>query len=132
MVYYEKIVESLDLSIWRVGNRRSLVNEASVSAYIGPVSFSPVPVADVEVFDKLSDVFCGRMVNKPEFNIEGQASRKGLCEYSYIFFDACIVLLVELKLNLESLTDNNFSNIVAQVMAEAEGRASFLFILSNG
>jgi len=125
MLYYEQIVESLDLSIRRVGNRRSLVNEASVSAYIAPVSFSPVPVADVEVFDKLTDLFCGRMVNKPELNIEGQVSRKGRCEYSYVFFDACMVLLVELKLKLGSLTDNNFSNIVAQVMAEAEGRASF-------
>jgi hypothetical protein len=126
---YRIMCEGLQKSILRVGHRLSLGNEASVSAYISPVSVFPISVAYVQIFDQLTDMFYGRMMNHPEMTLDG---RKGRCEYSYVFIDAAMLLLIELKLELNSLTDTQFSHIVAQVIAESDGRAScFFFPLSN-
>jgi len=53
--------------------------------------------------------------------LEGQVGKKGHCEYTYIFLDGHMLLLIELKLDLRSLSIENFSNIIAQVRAEADG-----------
>ena len=72
------------------------------------------------------------MIYHPEMTLDGQIGRRGRCEYSYIFFEASMLLLIELKLDLKSMTDHHFSNIIGQVVAEADGRASsFFFLLSN-
>ena len=124
--------EGFQKSILRVGHRASLGNEASVCAYISPVSFSPVSVAYVQIFDQLTDLFYGRMINNSEMTLDGQIGRKRRCEYSYIFFDAAMLLLIEMKFELNSLTDTKFSHIIAQVIAESDGRATcFFFPLSN-
>ena|SRR5208282_2381532 len=83
--------------------------------------------AYVQIFDKLTDLFYGRMINHPEMTFDGQIGRRGRCEYSYVFFEASMLLLIELKLDLQSMTDYHFSNILGQVVAEADGIASFSF-----
>ena len=129
---YRIMCEGLQKSILRVGHRLSLRNEGSVSAYIGPVSVFPISVAYVQIFDQLTDLFYGRMMNHPEMTLDGQIGRKGRREYSYVFIDAAMLLVIELKLESNSLTDTQFSHIVAQVIAESDGRAScFFFPLSN-
>ena len=60
-------------------------------------------------------------MNHPEMLLEGQIGKKGRCEYTYIFLDGPMLLLIELKLDLRSLSIENFSNIIAQVRAEADG-----------
>lgn len=46
---------------------------------------------------------------------------RGKCEYTDTFFDGITLLLIELKYDLIGLNDRNYSNIVAQVMADADG-----------
>lgn len=74
-------------------------------------------------------MFEGRFVNHPEMMREGQIGRKGRCEYTYIFNDCSMILLIELKFTLETPTEASFSNIVAQVCAEADGLSLILRFL---
>jgi len=71
--------------------------------------------------DKICDVFEGRIVNHPEMMLEGQIGRKGRFEFSYIFNECAMILLIELKFRLQSPTEEALSKIVAQVCAEADG-----------
>ena len=71
------------------------------------------------------------MVNQPEVMLDGQIGRRGRHEYSYIFFEAAMLLLIELKRGLHGFAHGQHSNIVAQVIAEADGRPRFHFALSN-
>jgi hypothetical protein len=77
--------------------------------------------ADLEIFNAVSDLFEGRVINKPETTITGSIGRKGRCEYSYVFVQAVMLLLIKMKFDLRSFNDADYSNIVAQVCAEADG-----------
>jgi hypothetical protein len=57
--------------------------------------------------------------------LEGQIGRKGRCEFTYIFIEGTMLLLIELKFDIRSLTHKNLSNIIAQVCAEADGNLYF-------
>lgn len=56
--------------------------------------------------------------------LDGQIGKRGRCEYTYIFLEGTMLLLIELKLDLRSLNDDAFSKIVAQVFAEADCKIS--------
>jgi hypothetical protein len=58
--------------------------------------------------------------------LSGSMGRKGRCEYSFIFVDGVMLLLIELKFDLRMFNDSDYSNVVAQVCAEADG-ILFLF-----
>ena len=77
--------------------------------------------ANLYIFNIVTDLFEGRVINKPKITIAGSIGRKGRCEYSYVFIEGLMLLLIELKLDLHSLNDADYSNIVAQVCAEADG-----------
>ena len=68
-------------------------------------------------------------MNHPEMLLEGQIGSKGCCEYTYISLERPMLLLIELMLDLRSLSIKNFSNIIAQVCAEADG--NFFLTRSN-
>lgn len=76
----------------------------------------------------ISDIFEGRLLNKPEIMLEGQVAKKVRCEYTYILTGGIMVLFIELKLNLGAMNDDGFSDIVGQVFAEADGTLAFKFI----
>src|SRR5436190_13320247 len=79
--------------------------------------------------DKICDVFEGCIVNHPEMMLEGQIGWKGRCDFSYIFNECARILLIELKFRLQSLTEEAFFKIVAQVCAKADG--SFVVFFSH-
>ena len=82
------------------------------------------------MIDRICDVFEGRIVNHPEMMLEGQMGRKGRCEFSYIFNECSVILLIELKFRFQSPTEEAFSKIVAEVCAEANG-LSVISVSSN-
>jgi len=51
----------------------------------------------------------------------GSMGKRGKCEYTYTFFEGVILLLIELKYDLINFNHHDYSDIVAQVMAEADG-----------
>jgi hypothetical protein len=62
----------------------------------------------------------------------GAVSSGGRCEYNFIFLGSALLVLVELKFDLDGRSDVGLSNIVAQVFAECEGCIlcfAFLLIL---
>jgi hypothetical protein len=79
---------------------------------------------NLKIFNIIHDLFEGRVVNKPEIMLDGNIGRRGRCEYSYVFVEGLMLLLIQLKLDLRFFNDADYSNIVAQVCVEANG---FLF-----
>jgi hypothetical protein len=69
------------------------------------------------------------MTNHPEVTLEGQIGRRGRCEYTYIFFHMSMLLLIELKFDIGSMSDDKRSDIIGQICAEAD-RMSSSFQLS--
>jgi hypothetical protein len=53
----------------------------------------------------VADIFEGRILNKPEITITGTMGRKGRCEYSYVFVEGLMLLLIELKTDIRSIND---------------------------
>jgi hypothetical protein len=51
----------------------------------------------------------------------GNISKRGKCEYTYVFVNNVILLLIELKFNLTIYNMSEWSDIVAQVCCEADG-----------
>lgn len=60
-------------------------------------------------------------MNHPEMHREVNMARKGRCVYTWILAGGTIILLMELKLNLRSLSADVCSDIIAQCCAEAGG-----------
>lgn len=120
MIAFEKLVGDLDESILRVGYRMSLGTEAAVHEYISPV-YPLIVDSYLQVLNQIINIFEGRIVNQPEMYLEGNMTRKGRCEYTWIITGGTIILLVELKLNLRSLSSDAYSDIIAQCCAEANG-----------
>ena len=86
----------------------------------------------MQLFDTIIDLFDGRVVNRPEVTLQGQIGHRGRCQYTYVFLHASMLLLVELKFDLNSMSDDKRSDVVGQICAEADGISSFLFrSLSN-
>lgn len=81
-------------------------------------------MANQQLFDTVVDLFEGRIVNHPEVTLEGQIGRRGLCEYTYIFFHVSMLLLIELKFDMGSMSDDKRSDIIGQICAEADGMSS--------
>jgi hypothetical protein len=67
----------------------------------------------------------GRIINKPEMTLEGNIARRGRCEYTFIMTQGTMILLIQLKQNLTALHDATYSEIVAQVLVEADGAHCF-------
>ena len=59
--------------------------------------------------------------------LDGQIARRGRCEYTFLLTQGTMVLLIELKQNVTALHDEAYSELVAQVLAEADGMYSFQF-----
>ena len=64
------------------------------------------------------------MKSPPEIYLEGNMTHKG-CEYIWINTGGTIILPVELKLNLQSLNADAYSDIIAQYCTEAKGKSSW-------
>lgn len=107
----------------------SLINEVAVHQYLEPVIISLLSSADGQLFDGVVDLFEGRIINKPEITLEGQIGRRGRCEYTYTYFEASMLLLIELKFDLSALSDEKRSDIIGQIAAEADGTVP-LYLLS--
>ena len=70
----------------------------------------------------MSDLFEGRVLNYPELTLSGEIGKSGRCEFTYVFMGCSMLLLIELKFDLRSLTTTELSDIIAQVCAEADGK----------
>lgn len=66
-------------------------------------------------------MFEGGVMNKPETMMAGSMGKRSKCECTYTFSEGVILLLIELKYDLINFNDHDYSDIVAQVMAEADG-----------
>jgi hypothetical protein len=71
----------------------------------------------------MSDLFEGRVLNYPELTLSGEIGKSGRCESTYTFMGCSMILLIELKFDLRSLTAMELSDIIAQVCAEADGKS---------
>jgi hypothetical protein len=81
------------------------------------------------MFNLMSDLFEGRVLNHPELTLSGEIGKSGRCEFTYVFMGCSMLLLIELKFDLRSMTTTELSDIIAQVCAEADGKkvsANFL------
>ena len=125
MGVFDNVINGFDKSVLRVGNRLSLTNEAATHAYLSPVIIISVHLmANQQLFDAVVDLFEGRIVNHPEVTLEGQIGRRGLCEYTYVFFHASMLMLVELKFDISSMSDDKRSDVIGQICAQADGMSS--------
>ena len=77
-----------------------------------------------QLFDTIVDLFEGRKVSHPKVTLEGQIGRGRRCEYTYLFFHASMLLLIELKFEIGSMSDGERSGMVGQICAEADGISS--------
>ena len=109
---FQGMCRELDRSRRNLGERRSLENEAAVQLYMNPIP------------ETIISLFCGRLTNMPEHMFHGRIAGSGRCEFTITFHGRLTLLFIELK---QSLTHNArvHSNIVAQVMAEADGANLF-------
>jgi hypothetical protein len=131
MVIFDNVINGFDKSVLQVGNHLSLTNEAATHVYLSPVIIISLhSMANQRFFDTIVDLFEGRIVSHPEVTLEGQICRRGRCEYTYIFFNILMLLLVELKFYISSMSDDKRSDIIGQVCAEADNISSF-FQLSH-
>lgn len=71
----------------------------------------------------MSDFLEGRVINTPEALLTGELGSGGRCEFTYVFVGCSMLLLIELKYDLRQMSKTDFSNIVAQVCAEADGKS---------
>ena len=53
--------------------------------------------------------------------LDGQIARRARCEYIFFMTQCPVVLLIELNQNLTALHDETYCEVVAQVLAEADG-----------
>lgn len=134
MVVFDNVIKGFDKSVLRVGNRLSLTNEAATHIYLSPVSIICFHlVVNQQLFDAVVDLFEARIVNHPEVTLEGQIGRRGSCEYTYVFCNAAMLLLVELKFDISSMSDDRRSDIIGQICAEADGvSSSFQHLILRG
>src|SRR5438045_8149607 len=107
MVIFDNVIKGFDKSVLRVGNRLSLTNEAATHIYLSPVTIISFHLmANQQLFEAVVDLFEGRIVNRPEVTLEGQIGRRGHYEYTYVFCHVSMLLLVELKFNISSMSDD--------------------------
>ena len=78
----------------------------------------------------MSDMFEGRVLNYPELTLSGEIGKSGRCEFTYMFMGSSMLLLIELKFDLRSLTATELSDIIAQVCAEADGKTMSVDFIS--
>ena len=108
----EDVLKGLDMSRKTLGDRINLENEAAVQLYIHPIP------------NIILSLFHGRLTNLPEHLLKGGLAARGKCEFTITFNGRMMLLFIELKHTLMT-THAGHSDVIAQVMAEADGADCF-------
>lgn len=109
---FKELCAQLDVSRNTLGDRRELENEAAIQLYLHPIPTT------------ILNLFRGRLVNQPGHLLKEQLAGTGRCEFTITFNGRSLLLFIELKQSL-SVHTSQLSNIIAQVIAEADGADTF-------
>ena len=112
MPYFKFICSQLDVSRLTLGRMCTLENESAKQMYM-----SPIP-------STLLSLFSGRLINLPEHTLRGRITTSGRCEFSITLQGMIMLLFVEFKDSLAGSHEKH-SNVIAQIIAEADGADLF-------
>jgi hypothetical protein len=87
---------------------RTLENEAAKQMYMSPI------------LSTLLSLFSGRLINRPEYALQGRITTSGTREFSITLQGMVMLLFIEFKDSLVGSHEKH-SNVIAQIIAEVDG-----------
>lgn len=112
MRYFRSICSQLDVSRSTLGRMYTLENETAKQMYTSPIVSS------------LLSLFSGRLINLPEHTLKGRITTSGRCEFSVTLQGMVMLLFIEFNESLAGSHEKH-SNVIAQIIAEADGADLF-------
>jgi len=112
MPYFKYLCSQLDASRKTLGRMATLENEAAKQSYMHPILAT------------LLTLFSGRLTNLHEHTLKGRITMSGRCEFSIMLQGTIMLLFIEFKDSLSGSQELH-SNLIAQVLAEADGADLF-------